>query len=279
MEIPKNIETYTFAPGTKEVTGITCRKHSALRSVVFPDGLVAIGDAAFSFCTELKSVTIPASVEHIGVAAFCGSGLVRVEFLGVPREIDPTVFAGCEHLEKIIVPKGSIDYFSRYFETTKLSEAGAPNSPEARIPTVKPLPDKTPVQPSTDIFGEPIVKRVHFNYNYQDFSWAVGDKVKLDALFSGPTTLYGDPSYQFRRKALFIFLSSAKVKSLADSSTYDVPANLANFTRKYHEKYLNRTPRIFLLVCDDNQTATIYDEVKLAGTRKDAITVKSILRK
>lgn len=279
MEIPKNIETYTFAPGTKEVTGIACRKHRALRRVLLPDGLVAIGDAAFSFCTELKSVTIPASVEHIGVAAFCGTGLEKVEFLGVPREIDPAVFAGCEHLVKVIVPKGSIDYFSRYFDAAKLCESGASNRPEPRITPATPLPDKTPVKPATDIFGEPIVKRVHFNYNYQDFSWAVGDKVKLDALFSGPTTLYGDPSYQFRRKALFIFLSSAKASTLANSSTYDVPANLANFTRKYHEKYLNRTPRIFLLVCDDNQTATIYDEVKLAGTRKDAITVKSILRK
>ena len=53
--------------------------------MTLPDGLQAIGDAAFSLCDSLRHIEIPASVERIGVAAFCKSGIESILFRGVPN--------------------------------------------------------------------------------------------------------------------------------------------------------------------------------------------------
>lgn len=82
------------------------RKQQNLTIADIPDGVTSIGDAAYSLCPYLKQVTIPASVEHIGVAAFCGTRLETVTFNGVPTEIEPSLFIACKHLRAIIVPRG-----------------------------------------------------------------------------------------------------------------------------------------------------------------------------
>lgn len=122
MVIPKNIKAYTFAPGTKEIKGIVCRKHNELRVVSLPDGLETIGDAAFSLCPLLKLVEIPASVKHIGVAAFCKSGVEVVTFLGIPKEIEQSVFAECKKLNRIVIPSGKKEYFAKLFPMELLQE-------------------------------------------------------------------------------------------------------------------------------------------------------------
>ena len=79
------------------------RKQKRLTEANIPDGTVSIGDAAFSLCPLIKQVTIPASVEYIGVAAFCASGLEEVVFLGVPKFLEPSIFAHCERLKRVLV--------------------------------------------------------------------------------------------------------------------------------------------------------------------------------
>lgn len=316
MEIPKDIETYTFAPGTKEIRGIACRKHKALKSVSLPDGLKVIGDAAFSFCTKLKKVTIPASVEHIGVASFCGSGIEVATFLGVPKDIEPSVFAGCNRLARIVVPQGSKSYFTESLDHTLTSliiEAESkPNtatietqySPQpghvvrqldmfgggqtfveqpnmfSQLQTDKPAkPARNDTESTANTVDKSAVKRCTITYNFHNFSWTKGDKVNLEELFCAPTTLIGDPSYQFRRKVLFVFLKSETINQLQlNGSEYDLPAKMPFFVRKYEEKYSQRIPRIILFVCDDGKKAKFYDEVKYVKANKNSITVKSLLR-
>ncbi len=81
--------------GTKHIACLTFRKCRLLSNVTLPEGLLTIGDAAFSLCISLRQIQIPASVERIGIAAFCKSGLVTIQFLGIPRVIEADVFESC----------------------------------------------------------------------------------------------------------------------------------------------------------------------------------------
>lgn len=253
------------------ILGLSNRKKRFLTKAEIAEGTVSIGDAAFSFCESLKQIRIPASVEFIGVAAFCKSGLETVVFEGVPREIENGVFNGCSHLKQIVVPKGCKAIFVKKLG---LVEALVVEADEVSPP--RPLP----AQPTgnVDLFGNKVVKHAKFNYNQQSFDWAIGDTVNLLTFFSGPTPIVGNPAYVFRRRALFIFLKSATAGKLAQQKEYEIPANVSVFTRKYQEKYGTNTPRVFVFVCDNGQTAKVYDEVQYLKTNNNCIIVKSLLR-
>ncbi len=117
---------------------LSYRKQKHLTRADIPDGTISIGDAAFSLCPLLKLVTIPASVEHIGVAAFCGSGVEEVTFLGIPKVIEQSVFAHCDKLKRIIVPKGSKSCFAQYFNNNILFETDETGSVPKQNPQYKP---------------------------------------------------------------------------------------------------------------------------------------------
>ena len=262
--IDKSISQYSIACGIEEVKGLCFRKCKNLMVVSLPDGLISIGDAAFSYCDSLKQLTIPASVTYIGVAAFCMSGLEELTFKGVPDVIDNDAFIGCNSLKKVKVPIGAKDKFIAMLDINPdlIVENNASNNDEQQI----------------NLFGEQILKRVKFDYNRFNFNWAVGDVVNLEELFSGPTALISDPSYQFRRKAIFIFMKVETAKQVMNDKVYDVPANTAVFRKKYEDKYGNREPRIFIFTCDDGKQSKVYDEVKFLRISNKSITVKSLLR-
>ena len=111
MRALSNIIEHVVRAGTTSIDSLAFRKCKVLSSVTLPEGLLSIGDCAFSFCYSLKQIQIPASVERIGVAAFFKSGLVTIQFLGIPKVIEADVFEGCWQLKEIVVPKGSRDVF------------------------------------------------------------------------------------------------------------------------------------------------------------------------
>lgn len=85
-------------------------------SVIPSDGSVArIGDGAFSACTYLSAIEIPASITHIGVQAFdqCVN-LTSVVFAdGIQLDvIGSLAFSGCKKLTDITIPDGvtSLEY-------------------------------------------------------------------------------------------------------------------------------------------------------------------------
>jgi hypothetical protein len=61
--------------------------------VVIGNGVTSIGGKAFYTCTQLKSVTIPASVTSIENSAFSGSPLSEVYFEGDAPEVGYSVFS------------------------------------------------------------------------------------------------------------------------------------------------------------------------------------------
>lgn len=93
----------------------------------------------------------------------------------------------------------------------------------------------------------------------------------------------GNPSYQFRKKALFVFLQGETASNLPrEASEYELPVNIKLFTRKYNDKYGNRSPRIFIFLSDSiaktGRMVQVYDEVRFVKANQNTITIKSILR-
>lgn len=58
--------------------GVLVKYNGPGGDVVVPEGVTAIGDSAFAYCTELKSIEIPGTVLSIGSDAFAYSGLHEV---------------------------------------------------------------------------------------------------------------------------------------------------------------------------------------------------------
>ena len=104
--------------------------------LIVPDGVYAIGDRAFSYCSKLSSITLPECLETIGDFAFHGCGSIT-EFI-IPEGVDSigqmafsmctslkemyipdmvmsigsAPFSGCSSLEHITVGAGNTDYVS-----------------------------------------------------------------------------------------------------------------------------------------------------------------------
>ena len=104
-----NLEEVTFAEGSQlETIGDAafsgCEK---LPSITFPNSVTAIGNYAFYKCTWLTSIKIPASVTSIGCYAFHScSGLQMITF-GEKSQltaIEAYAFEGCTSLSSITIP-------------------------------------------------------------------------------------------------------------------------------------------------------------------------------
>lgn len=76
-------------------------------SVIIPEGITFIENAAFYNCREVKTVSIPNSVTFIGARAFEGcTGLETVTLSEGMKAIDPWTFKNCSSLTKVVIPAG-----------------------------------------------------------------------------------------------------------------------------------------------------------------------------
>lgn len=119
--------------------------------VVIPDGVVKIGDEAFSHCASLTSVTIPGSVNEIGFEAFyaCTNlanamisngvsiighsafamcfGLTSIEIPGSVTEIDQYAFWACENLTEVTIGNGSVSIgYKAFADCDSLTDIDVP---------------------------------------------------------------------------------------------------------------------------------------------------------
>lgn len=272
MPVKYTITEINLTKDIKQVESLKYRKCRYLSMVTLSEGLISIGDASFSCCVSLKQIVIPASVEYIGVAAFCKSGLEYVTFKAKPTYLERNIFIECKSLKKIIVPKGCKDWFAAKLDISNdlISEEGELVHAQPTTAVYAPAPPRT-----SEVFK---ARRCQFAYNQQSFNWRIGDLVNLQTFFSDQIVFNSDPSFQFRKKALFIFMKSRTASLLNRSDIYNIPVSFTFFSRKYNDKYINRTPRIIVFECDDGKSARLFDEVKLISINKNSISVQSILR-
>ena len=77
----------------------------SLNSVVIPDGIVSIGDAAFYGCSGLSSISLPDSITSIGKSVFgkCTS-LIDITLSKNTTSIPNYAFEGCINLKSVPIP-------------------------------------------------------------------------------------------------------------------------------------------------------------------------------
>ncbi|OYP36717.1 hypothetical protein CIK90_09625 [Prevotella sp. P5-126] len=65
------LKCYTVYNGTK-IIGDNAFYISKIESIISPNGLTCIGNAAFCGCANLKEIKLPDTLTEIGEGAFCG---------------------------------------------------------------------------------------------------------------------------------------------------------------------------------------------------------------
>ena len=94
--------------GDKKILGILKNAFSdreGITRVYLLDGLISIGEAAFSGCTALTEIEIPRTVTHLGSEVFRGCrSLERVVLNEGLLEIGAGAFDGCTSLKEIVLP-------------------------------------------------------------------------------------------------------------------------------------------------------------------------------
>lgn len=96
---------YNGLPITK-IEANCFKGNTTIKSVVIPEGITSMGNAAFYGCTNLESVTLPSTLTSTGNAAFYNcTSLKSVKFADGVTTIGNSVFRGCTVLETITIPE------------------------------------------------------------------------------------------------------------------------------------------------------------------------------
>ena len=97
---------------------------SRITSVEIPDGVVAIENSAFNWCSSLKEINIPDSVTTIGEDAFFNCTSLTGTLI-VPDSVTSLgygAFNGCEKLNGIVIGDGVSEIYKYTFSSCGISE-------------------------------------------------------------------------------------------------------------------------------------------------------------
>ena len=130
ISVSPNHPTLTTADGvlfSKETRELICYP-SALTAEQYaaPQGIISIGDYAFSYCSSLTEVSIPDSVTSIGDYAFYGCfGLTQMSIPDSVTSIGDYAFSECFGLTEVSIPDSvtsiGVNPFSYCLNLTQIS--------------------------------------------------------------------------------------------------------------------------------------------------------------
>lgn len=90
--------------------------------------ILSIGRYAFSGCKNLKKISIPVSVEIIGLAAFSGSGIESIHLPANLKTISTAAFSGCTNLKSVEFPAALTKIENMAFEKSGLIRMELPDT-------------------------------------------------------------------------------------------------------------------------------------------------------
>ena len=127
--------TYNDGTGSYPVTAIGDAAFSNctnLTSVSIPSGVTSIGESAFSGCTGISSVSIPSGVTSIGQSAFAGcTSLTSATLPSGLTSISQSAFTGCSSLASVSIPNTITSIGKEAFKGTGLTTVEIPYNVEA----------------------------------------------------------------------------------------------------------------------------------------------------
>lgn len=82
-------------------------EHSAVEELALPHTLRRIGYAVFRSCQDLKRVSLPDGLTHLGGQCFAKSGIEGVTVPDSVTEISEKAFASCESLKSVVFGENS----------------------------------------------------------------------------------------------------------------------------------------------------------------------------
>ena len=126
---------------------------SSLQSVSLPDSLELIGSRAFESCSALESVSIPKAVTAIGDKVFfqC-STLESVTIEGASTTVGERVFYGCTSLENVVVQRESPA--RKYCKENGLAYSYPDSNDWLGVPQANKVDNKRPLQDDDQLFEE-----------------------------------------------------------------------------------------------------------------------------
>ena len=103
---------------------------SPIASYIVPDGVTTIGENAFSYCQNLKSIIISSTVKTIGNSAFyCCVDLKELIIPDNVETVEEHAFFRCYGLKSVTIGKGVRDIKKwTFYECTGLTELTIPNN-------------------------------------------------------------------------------------------------------------------------------------------------------
>ena len=127
--------------------------HSQLKSVTLPDTVNLIGEYAFYCCSQLSEINFPSSLTGIEQCAFSKSGLTKAVFSYGINKIGASAFNRCQDLSYIYLPK-SITFIGSgaFFDCNSLEKVVAKCDPEIESQA---LPLKGWLNKNLTIYGRP----------------------------------------------------------------------------------------------------------------------------
>lgn len=112
---------YTIQPGVVTIANEAFSTCSGLTAVNLPAGLTAIGLSAFYYCSGLTSLTIPDSVTQIGASAFSVCTNLEILNLGTGvQSIGANAFNSCRKIASLAMPDSVISIGDNAFSSCDL---------------------------------------------------------------------------------------------------------------------------------------------------------------
>jgi hypothetical protein len=113
----KNGEKYVIPNSVNSIGNYAFSYCTNLTSITIPDSVISIGERAFSYCSNLTDITIPETVNSIGNGAFysCRSLTSITIPNGIPS-IGGSLFSSCRGLKSVTIPDSvsSVGYLAFY---------------------------------------------------------------------------------------------------------------------------------------------------------------------
>lgn len=108
MFIDSKITTIEMPPNITSFNWNAFNRCYFLTSIIIPDKVITIGDAAFLSCTSLRSISFGRSVKTISAECFSWVAVESIRFPSSVESIQINAFSSCPNLETVVFPADSL---------------------------------------------------------------------------------------------------------------------------------------------------------------------------